>query len=136
MMLSGFQSGLVVALSAALTSFSAACKAALPRLRDRTLDAALTRDTMSLDNKKRVGYITACVRQALMASRQHPQQDSGARIQEHSGNVLAGRQTPGGLCFAQTKGRVLCQREKKDFSKVGERRGNVYENKGPALRSP
>jgi hypothetical protein len=72
-----------------------------------------------------------------MASRQHPQQNSGARIQEQlwegASRHAKHREVS---AFAQTKGRVLCQREKKDFPKVRERRGNVYENKGPALRSP
>ena len=72
-----------------------------------------------------------------MASRQHPQQNSGARIQEQlwegASRHAKHREVS---AFAQTKGRALCEREKKRFPKVNEPSGNVYENKGPTFSGP
>jgi hypothetical protein len=74
-----------------------------------------------------------------MGSRQHSQQDSGFRsrsqeqLWERASRQEKHREVS---AYAQTKGRALCEREKKDCSKMGERSGNIYENKGPAFISP
>jgi hypothetical protein len=73
-----------------------------------------------------------------MASRQHTQQGSGfrsgsqAQLWERASRQEKQREA---AASAQTKGRALCGREKKDCSKVNELSGNVYENKGPAFSS-
>jgi hypothetical protein len=72
-----------------------------------------------------------------MASRQRSKEDSGIRIQEQ----LWERASRHGkhrevAAFAQTKGRVLYEKERNDLSKVEERSGNVCENKGSAFSSP
>jgi hypothetical protein len=59
--------------------------------------------------------------------------DGPSPFREHASPQEKHRKASG---FAQTKARVLYEREKKNRSKVEERSGNVYENKGPALSGP
>jgi hypothetical protein len=91
---------------------------------------------MSLDKRKRIGYVSSLRQEVLMASKQRSRQDSGFGIQaqlwEHASRYGKHREV---AVFAQTKGRALYEKEKDDFSKLEERGGNVYENKGPAFSS-
>jgi hypothetical protein len=71
-----------------------------------------------------------------MASRQYSQQDLGVGSQEQLWERGSRHEKHReAAASAQTKGRALCEREKKDCSKVNEQSWNVYENKGPAFSS-
>jgi hypothetical protein len=93
---------------------------------------------MSLDKRKRIGYASSLREAGVygLKARQHPRQDSGVRIQEQLWERASRHEKHREVAaFAQTKGRVLCEREKKDSSKVNDRSGDVSENKGPAFSS-
>jgi hypothetical protein len=73
-----------------------------------------------------------------MAFGQRIEQDSGSRFRSQEQLCKRASQHEKHRevsAFARTKGRVPCERGKKNSSKVNERSGNVYENKGLALSS-
>jgi hypothetical protein len=72
-----------------------------------------------------------------MAFGQRFEQDSGIRIQERLWERASWQEKHREVCAsAQTKRRVLYEREKKDSLKLNERGGNLYEKKGSAFSSP
>ena len=90
---------------------------------------------MSLDKRKRIGYVSS-LRQAG-AYGLKPTLSAGFRSQAQLWERASrhGKQR-GVSVIAQTKRRVLYEREKRDSLKLNERGGNLYENKGSAFSSP
>ncbi|MGB9488403.1 MAG: hypothetical protein WCD04_20095 [Terriglobia bacterium] len=90
---------------------------------------------MSLDKRKRIGYFSSLHRAGAYGLK--ATLSAGFRIQEQlwerASRQEKHREVP---AFAQTKRRVLYEREEKDSSKVKARRGNLYENKGLAFSGP